>query len=64
MTGLELAVHVGSSIDFKNDISMNPPPLLPLVIEPPPLYKVKIAAVILHKETEPIFTQMAQTALH
>jgi len=63
LTALELLVQGGYSIDSDNYVNMSTAPPLPLPIEPPPQYAAEIAAVMLHKEMAPIWTQVAQKAL-
>jgi len=63
LTGLELAVLGGYSIDCDNNVNMRTAPPLPLAIEPPPQYLAEMAAGMLDKEMAPILTQVAQTAL-
>jgi len=63
LTALELAVQGEYSIDSDNDVNMRTAPPLPLAIEPLPQYAAEIVAVMFHKETAPILTQVAQTAL-
>jgi len=63
LTALELAVQGGYTIDSDNDVNMRTAPPLPLAIEPPPQYVAEMAAVMLHKEMAPIWTQVNQTAL-